>query len=130
MRLKNWIWFGAVVAADQLSKQLALKKNFSTLRLNSGLPFGLDLPGFFDFWIVLGLLVLFVLLVFKSPRPLPAAVFLIFGGAVSNLWDRAMDGTAVDFIKFWNLTTINMADIFIVTGIFVLIFGDFRKYAT
>ncbi len=52
----------------------------------------------------------------------PVAIGLLLGGALSNLWDRAYNGFVTDFIYIRLLPNFNLADIFVVTGVGLLIF--------
>lgn len=51
--------------------------------------------------------------------PLPAG--LVVGGALANLVDRATAGTVVDFLDIGRWPTFNLADVFLVAGIAMLV---------
>lgn len=51
--------------------------------------------------------------------PLPAG--LIVGGALANVADRATGGSVVDFLDVGRWPTFNLADVFLVTGIAMLV---------
>lgn len=51
--------------------------------------------------------------------PFPAG--LIVGGALANVADRALGGSVVDFIDVGRWPTFNLADVFLVTGICLLV---------
>lgn len=103
--------FVAGLVFDQLSKFFVQRFWEQAIVRNPGLLFGIDLPGFFDFWAVLGLL-----FVFAKLAPKNLAFGLIVGGAVSNLIDRAVYGYVRDFINL-GITTVNLADLAIMIGI-------------
>ncbi len=56
---------------------------------------------------------------------------LIVGGAIGNLLDRVIYGYVIDFFDFtlfgYEMAIFNVADIFIVLGVFLLLFMDFWK---
>ena len=56
---------------------------------------------------------------------------LIVGGAIGNLLDRVIYGYVIDFFDFtlfgYEMAIFNVADVFIVLGVFLLLFMDFWK---
>ena len=56
---------------------------------------------------------------------------LIVGGAIGNLIDRVIYGYVIDFFDFtlfgYEMAIFNVADIFIVLGVFLLLFMEFWK---
>lgn len=56
---------------------------------------------------------------------------MILGGAIGNLFDRLVYGYVIDFIDIdifgWNYPIFNLADSFIVVGVFLLIIFSWRK---
>ena len=51
---------------------------------------------------------------------------LIEGGILGNLVDRIRIGAVIDFLDFHIWPVFNFADTFIVTGVFLLLFLQFR----
>jgi len=55
----------------------------------------------------------------------------IFGGALGNLYDRALFNRVVDFIDFhfksYHYPTFNIADVFIFIGVILLVARSFRE---
>jgi lipoprotein signal peptidase len=47
------------------------------------------------------------------------------GGAVSNLFDRLLDGTVTDFINI-GISTLNLADVAIIAGIVLLAISNVK----
>ncbi len=138
---RQWIGLGAVaaaaVAADQVTKMIVS----STLALgevvevggplsihhvqNSGIAFGL-FPTATEMVILLtGIAVTWMLVFFARSggrHPiLPVALGLLLGGSLSNLIDRVRLGHVTDFIDFRFWPAFNLADMFIVAGVAVLI---------
>ena len=59
------------------------------------------------------------------------ALSLVIGGSIGNLIDRILRGAVIDFIDVkifgYNFPIFNLADTFIVIGVFLLIIEMFRK---
>ena len=106
-----------------------------TLGYNKGVAFGLfatDGPGVI---IVSGLVtlllaawLLYALRTDSYPLPAPWALGLLLGGAVANFADRLGDGRVTDFLDVgigahrW--PTFNLADVFILTGVALLLWAS------
>lgn len=94
---------------------------------NEGIAFGIPLPGLY---VSLIFLILFVLLLryylsfFLRHRVLFA---LLLAGAVSNLIDRLLHDAVVDYIVIWMFPVFNLADVFIVVSIILLLLRYWRK---
>ncbi len=120
---KFWLVVIFIFLADLLTKLLALRIDFFTNSIvqNPGLPFGINLPGFFNSAVAVVLSVAFLFFYFKyfSLDYSPAALGLIIGGAAANIFDRLWDGKVVDFIDI-GISTVNLADIGIMAGIAAL----------
>ena len=111
-----------------------------TLGFNSGVSFG----PFSDFFtqypaLLMGVSVgiAFLLLVWASGTKnlmKAAALGLISGGAIANVWDRIQRGAVTDFIDFhvgeWHWPAFNLADIAIALGAAGLVIAYLRKPRT
>ncbi|KTD59326.1 lipoprotein signal peptidase [Legionella santicrucis] len=147
--MKKWYWFMlslAVIIGDQLSKYLVgiflipyhplpVFPMFNlTLAYNTGAAFSF-LSGAGDwhrwFFAAFSFIVSIILAVwlYKAENQtclLSAGISLILGGAIGNLFDRALHGYVIDFIdlyyKHYHFATFNIADsaICIGAGLFVL----------
>jgi signal peptidase II len=138
---RQWIGLaavaGAAFAADQATKMivssaLALGEEvevFGPLSIhhvqNSGIAFGL-FPTATEVVIILtGIAVTWMLVFFArsgSRHPiLPVALGLLLGGSLSNLVDRVRLGHVTDFLDLSYWPAFNLADMFIVAGVAVLI---------
>lgn len=142
----KWIWLSlAVVACDQLSKGMATEylqyhqarqvfEGFNlTLVHNSGAAFSfLSKAGGWQRWFFIALssavsLALVFWLASLAPRRrwLAAALALVLGGALGNLWDRVTLGYVIDFIDVyyqrWHWPAFNVADSCITVGAAMLI---------
>jgi len=77
--------------------------------------------------------VVLTVLILRNPgnRMLCAALGLILGGALGNLWDRVLEGRVTDFLFFhyagWSWPAFNVADSAISVGAAMLILDSFRK---
>lgn len=130
---------GAVVAADQLTKQLvvstvglnehvAVVGPFSIRHVhNSGIAFGLfsSATGMVAFLTVVAVAAMLVVFHRSARRhgALPVALGLVLGGSLANLLDRVRLGYVVDFLdlEFW--PAFNLADTAIVVGVALLFLG-------
>lgn len=148
-----WVWLLvlAIILCDQYTKGL-----FSRL-LDPGVPFtvftGFDLllahndgaafsflqgAGGWQRWILTGISTLVSLLLtvwlWRLPRQqtlLTIAIAFILGGALGNLYDRAVMGYVVDFISVyagqWRFATFNVADAAISCGSALLVVDMLRS---
>lgn len=135
---------GLVVAADQITKQLALDNLEDgpihlidgalslDLHYNPGGAFGLlqGIPGFF---LVATLVVAVVLLVWAHKIEGQAHLIplgLVLGGGLGNVYDRVFrdtGGKVVDFIDLHVWPVFNLADSCIVIGVLLLLFVTARR---
>ncbi len=109
-----------------------LIKNFFSLQLiqNYGAAWNI-LNNKVDFLILISLLAIFILYRymynFKHNKRNNLAFGLILGGVVGNLIDRVFLGYVRDFLAFkiinYDYPVFNFADVFIVIGVFLLIFA-------
>jgi signal peptidase II len=150
--MPRFFWFGAawlllsgiVVGIDRCTKMRALLSPYrqpdnilgSWLRLrlafNEGIAFsiGHGVQGWFPMALLmlslaLTALLLIWLLTIQAPKwQNAAAVALVLGGAIGNLWDRLSLGYVIDFIDMgvhqWRFPTYNVADLCISLGVFWL----------
>lgn len=132
----------AVFACDQISKALVVSRMYPGERVeilsfvslerttNSGIAFGLagDVPAVV--LILVAVLIVVVLLILGTQLNWPGsglAIGLILGGALGNLFDRAVRGSVIDFIDLPHWPTFNIADIAITVGVVLLILGSLRS---
>jgi lipoprotein signal peptidase len=140
--LWQWLSFALVVVcavgADQLTKwlvtsRLALGSSeqiVGSLKIshvqNSGIAFGLFSQSTSLVIVLTSAVVLWMVFFFAhsgARHPLlPAALGLVVGGSISNLFDRVVHGYVTDFVDFGFWPSFNLADSFIVLGVAVLIF--------
>lgn len=96
-----------------------------TLRLshNQGIAFGLAsaAPAAVVIGITAAAAVLIAVLAARGELGAPLPAGLIVGGALGNVADRAVGGSVVDFLDVGRWPTFNMADVFLVTGIGLLL---------
>lgn len=81
--------------------------------------------------IVIGVLIYYVIKNKIEGKVNKIALSLVIGGSIGNLIDRILRGAVVDFIDIkifgYNFPIFNLADTFIVIGVFLLIIEMFRK---
>jgi signal peptidase II len=138
----QWLSFGVValcaIGADRLTKWLVSSRLAPGASVtvagpikvshvqNSGIAFGLFSQATSIVIVLTSAVVLWMVVFFArsgARHPLlPAALGLVIGGSVSNLFDRVTSGHVTDFvdIKYW--PSFNLADSFIVLGVAALIF--------
>ena len=134
----------SIFLADQASKSLAvfwlskgnsinLIDNFFRLTLvkNKGAAFGI-LPGFRGVVLLASLVaVLVVIFILHRSDSLSfltsLALSFTLGGAMGNLCDRLFRGAVIDFLEvpFWPV--FNLADTFLVIGLFLLILSYWKE---
>jgi len=150
---KSLPWFGAaaaIVLADRLTKLWVLEAfapgerllvtGFFNLVLvfNKGAAFsflagasGWQTPVFAAISGVAAVVITVLILRNPGKRMLCAALGLILGGALGNLWDRLLWGHVVDFLDFhaagWHWPAFNVADSAISVGAALLILESFVR---
>ena len=125
-----------LILSDQLSKFLIKTFLIAPQRLigdflilensqNTGIAFGLKVN---QNLILLGTIILlfFALKVMKkeldmTKRLSQISILLILAGAIGNFMDRLMTGSVTDFISFKFWPSFNLADIFIVAGVLMIV---------
>jgi signal peptidase II len=110
----------ALIFADQITKAF-VPRDF--LERNFGLPFGFDFGNYnlvLLFLAAISLLSYFLKVRSSLNRISLFAFALIFSGATSNLIDRLLLGYVRDYLNL-GITTLNMADLFILAGLIILI---------
>lgn len=146
-----WLLLSAlIIVADQISKYLAstaliIHQPVSivpglnlTLVHNTGVAFSfMSDSGDWARWFLVALALLVSLVItiwlFRLPaglRVMPAALALVLGGALGNVWDRIQYGYVVDFIDVyydvWHWPAFNVADSAITIGAALLIIDTLR----
>ena len=104
-----------------------------SLHRNVGVAFSISIPHLaqlimFPFLLILGLYVITHYLEFNKPFVYIISG-LVAGGAASNFVDRATLQYVVDYISVGSYPVFNLADAFIVVGIFLLVvlYGKIKK---
>ena len=101
---------------------------------NEGIAFGLfsfDEKNLYNYLtILIFLIVIFILfLIIKSKGIKKYGLLMIFGGALGNLYDRIFYKAVPDFIDLhinnFHWFIFNIADIFITSGVFLMILSEF-----
>ena len=135
--------FGLDIVSKQLiihllnvDESIRIVKNFFSITYakNTGVAFSL-LDGKVSFIVIMTLFVVFFLFKYvinhvNSKLEIIAYSFVI-GGALGNLFDRIIYGYVIDFLDFYifgyNYPIFNLADSFIVIGIFLLLFKSIKE---
>ena len=137
-----------LLCIDQISKLLVVNlltktdsitiiKNFFyfTYINNDGAAFSI-LVGKRIFLILIAVLVIVMLIRYIKKNNIQnklelVSISLIIGGSLGNLMDRVVRGYVIDFLDFkifnYNFPIFNLADTFIVIGVFLLLLKEIRK---
>lgn len=137
-----------LLCIDQISKLLVVNlltktdsitiiKNFFYLTYinNDGAAFSI-LVGKRIFLILIAVLVIVMLIRYIKKNNIQnklelVSISLIIGGSLGNLMDRVIRGYVIDFLDFkifnYNFPIFNLADTFIVIGVFLLLLKEIRK---
>lgn len=137
-----------LLCIDQISKLLVVNlltktdsitiiKNFFYLTYinNDGAAFSI-LVGKRIFLILIAVLVIVMLIRYIQKNNIQnklelVSISLIIGGSLGNLMDRVVRGYVIDFLDFkifnYNFPIFNLADTFIVIGVFLLLLKEIRK---
>jgi len=118
-----------------LDNPLEIIPNFFTLRVqeNSGVAFSIGLPHVVQ--IVLTPILLFVGMKLAidylqmNNKFVLIILGAIVGGAMSNFADRILYQSVIDYLSFWHYPVFNLADTFIVVGIFIIVafYGKMKR---
>jgi len=144
--LKKYIlpiaFVATLLAIDQVTKRLAVRylRPIGTFELiyglfslhyteNSGMAFGLFQGGRWVFVVLTVVVLGFIIYLYATlPKtrfrtPMRFFLLMLIGGALGNFVDRLFQGYVVDFLAFTfiNFPVFNMADVFLVVSVFVLV---------
>lgn len=124
-------FFAVLLAADQISKSWAVSnltmgdnKDFGlVLSYNQGIVFGLSLPVWMIWVLTISVLGLGFWLVIENKLWRDhwhlTGLALLLAGGIGNSVDRFRLGYVVDFLKVYWWPTFNLADVFIVSAVFL-----------
>lgn len=104
-----------------------------TVQENPGIAFSIKLPYIVQIILTPLLLIIGIKYAFDYLQVNKKFVLItlgfIVGGALSNFIDRIMYEGVVDYLSFWRYPVFNLADVFIVVGIFLLIafYGKMKR---
>lgn len=124
-----------LVAIDQITKVIFASRDFFVGLLhihpakNFALSFGLNFGSQLNLSILVIAMSVFAYFFYRSfsqsPRLAQFAFILILSGAVSNIFDRIRLGYVQDFLDLGLKFTFNLADIYIIVGLLILLFNPF-----
>lgn len=122
------------IALHYLGMGLFCCHDFFSLKLffNPGIAFGFPLPQVLSLLAALIIIIALLTTLIKHWRSWPPvkllAIQLVIIGAISNLLDRIWLGQVIDFVQLGNWSIFNLADVYIMTGILILIILGLKKY--
>lgn len=101
---------------------------FLTVTRNAGAAFGIFQNFTLGFLVISAIVMVGILIYYwyLPPRDWTArlGLALVFGGAISNAYDRAVKGSVVDFIQVPHWPVFNVADSAVTVGVAVLLLGS------
>lgn len=150
----RWLWLALLVLIIDLGSKQWVMNHFAlyesmpliplfnlTYVMNHGAAFSFlaDKSGWQRWFLAvmaIGITLVLMVLMYRSSakqRLSNIAFALIIGGALGNLFDRAVHGAVVDFIDFhinnWHFPTFNLADSFICIGAALVVLEGFLSPA-
>ena len=119
---------GILIAIDQFVKWFVLQSQTIETLCNYGIAMGISLPQivFVLLWGIIMISVIYFWMQRLSEKffiQLP--YILILAGGVSNIIDRFYYGCVVDYIPFLNISSFNIADVFITIGAVIILWQNF-----
>lgn len=100
---------------------------YLTVTRNAGAAFGLFQNFTVGFLLISAVVMIAILFYYgrlpASDWPARLGLALVFGGAISNAYDRGVKGSVVDFIQVPHYPIFNVADSAITVGVAVLLIG-------
>jgi signal peptidase II len=122
-RFTLWAIVILVFLLDQLTKSLAQK--YFTVVCNQNFAFGLGSGTTLVTLVVIT--IVFWLLIHEKRSTAAIGLALIFGGGLSNIFDRVNFGCVRDFISIGVLPSFNIADSFLTAGALVVFVDIFKR---
>jgi len=123
-------FMGLFIILDQGIKWLVLQSETVDHLCNYGIAMGIVLPQqlFIVFWGILIVAVIHFWLKHLSENFLVQLPYiLILSGGLSNMIDRVYYGCVVDYIPFLNISSFNVADVFITIGAVLILWQNFKS---
>jgi signal peptidase II len=121
-RINQIGFFVFLIFADQLSKYL-IRHSSGFYICNTSIAFGLKIPEalFWIFWLAIIFSLIYKTYKFEYKIQDTMEYMLVLSGAFSNIIDRLYFGCIIDFIDFQIWPVFNLADVFISTGVILII---------
>lgn len=92
------------------------------------LPFGGKLLTILISLIIAAIFILLIYLIKKhKSRLMITGIFMIFLGAISNIYDRLIFGYVIDYLYLTNFTVFNLADVSISAGAILVLISNNKK---
>lgn len=123
-----------ITTSFELNESVNIIDNFFSITYirNTGAAFGI-LSGNTPLLILITFLILFLFIYYARTKTFSKieeiSYGLIIGGALGNLFDRIINNYVIDFFSFnifgYEAPIFNIADIFVVIGVFLLIIDSF-----
>jgi signal peptidase II len=132
--MKKFLIFTALlVLVDQITKYLMQGKSLInsgfislTYKTNYGAAFGI-LQGWKVFFIIVTIAVIVAIFYYYNKTKHKVALTLLLAGSIGNLIDRIFLGYVRDFIFVKHFSTFNLADVFNVVAVAIIIYYQFKE---
>ena len=112
-----------LIGLDQLIKYLAVDYTLFSVFINRGISFSLWPSGLWP--AVTVVLILLMVFVFRRQNSLFLALFI--AGSISNVIDRLLRGGVVDYVDIKIGPVFNLADLYLIMSILLLIYYYWSK---
>ena len=117
-----------------LTTEVSIIKDYFEIvyHTNPGIAFGIPVPMMLLVFTNVLLLLIIGYFALRDLRQRPiaqTAISLILAGGIGNLIDRVFRGSVIDFIAIWKWPTFNLADIYIMVGVLLILvfYGKIKK---
>ena len=120
-----------LIILDQTVKWYVLHSSTVEVLCNYGIAMGISVPKIIFVVLWVGVIFFVVQLWLRSGESdkfiTHFSFILILSGGISNLIDRIYYGCVVDYIPLVNISSFNIADVFITFGAILILWTNFRK---
>ena len=127
--MKKPILILILIILDQLTKLLFMNKSFSIINYttNTGIAFSFLQGNNTILAIITILIILVMIYLLKTQKQYSLGLSFLIAGALGNLIDRLYFGFIRDFIDFKIWPIFNLADLFNIIGVILILYKIYKK---